>query len=93
MNVPAKDLIPPEQAIYNVLYVYCSGTLEASLFDGSTGPNPAPLNCLQIYSDDVLYAELNHDNKVPIKEIDGTWGFITAQGLLDAAALQLQKIA
>jgi hypothetical protein len=93
INVPAEDLIPPEQAIYNVLYVYFSGTAEASLFDGSTGPNPAPLNYLQIYSDDVIYAGQNHDKKVQIQQIDGAWGSITAQQLLDAAALQLQKIA
>jgi hypothetical protein len=55
-DVPAEDLIPPEQAIYNMLYVYFSGTAEASLFGGSTGSDPGPLNYLQIYSDDVIYA-------------------------------------
>jgi hypothetical protein len=35
----------------------------------------------------------NHDKKEQIQEIDGTWGSVTAQELLDAAALKLQKIA
>ncbi|MGO9262578.1 MAG: hypothetical protein ACLQU1_40800, partial [Bryobacteraceae bacterium] len=47
-GVPAKDLITPEQAEYNVLNVYFDGTAVASSFGGTQGA--APLNYLQIYS-------------------------------------------
>jgi hypothetical protein len=92
-KVPLTDLIPAEQAIYNVLYVYFSGTAAASSFGGIPGPNPAPLNYLQIYSEDIVYAGQNTNNKVRIKQIDGTWESVTAQELLNTASRQLKKIA
>jgi hypothetical protein len=53
-KVPAKDLIPREQALYNVLQGYFAGTQGSSVFGGE--PGNAPLNYLQIYAPDIQYA-------------------------------------
>ena len=69
-EVPAKDLIPPEQALYNVLQGYFAGTRGLSVFGGELGD--APLNYLQIYAPDVQYALKNCGKDVEVLENDGS---------------------
>jgi uncharacterized protein (TIGR03437 family) len=88
-NVPAADLIPPEQAEYNVLSVYFDGTAVASSFNGT--PGIAPLNYLQIYSPDIQYATANVN--APAQVVAGSVTVsITAQALLNLASAKLFTI-
>jgi len=90
-NVPANDLIPPEQAEYNVLYVYFYTTPVASFFGGSN--DSSPLNYMQIYSPDILYAEAQVNKPAQVMEIDGDFMSASAQGLLSLASQKLLQIA
>lgn len=88
-KVPATDLIPPEQAEYNVLSVYFNGTAVASSFNGT--PGIAPLNYLQVYSPDIQYAEANIN--APAQVVAGSVTVsITAQALLNLASTKLFTI-
>ncbi len=83
--------ISPEQSEYNVLYVYFYGSPVASVFGGVNGE--APLNYLQIYSDDILYAEANMNSPQSIMQIDGTFITVSAQDLMNLASRKLLSIA
>jgi len=88
-NVPAADLISPEQSEYNVLSVYFDGTAAASSFNGT--PGIAPLNYLQIYSQDIQYATANAN--APAQVVAGSVTVsITAQALLNLASAKLFTI-
>jgi uncharacterized protein (TIGR03437 family) len=88
-NVPAADLISPEQSEYNVLNVYFDGTAVASSFSGTQGA--APLNYLQIYSQDIQYATANVN--APAQMVAGSAAVsITAQALLNLASVKLLTI-
>lgn len=88
-NVPAADLIPPEQSLYNVLSVYFNGTAVAPSFNGTEGT--APMNYLQIYSPDIQYAQQNVN--APAQVVAGSVTVsITAQGLLNLASAKLLTI-
>jgi hypothetical protein len=89
-KVPANDLISPEQAAYNVLGVYFDGTPVASLFGGT--PGSAPLNYLQIYSDDIQYATKNVNAPAPVVE-NSVVVSTTAQALLNLASQKILEIA
>jgi uncharacterized protein (TIGR03437 family) len=89
-KVPAADLIPPEQAEYNVLNVYFDGTAAASSFGGTQGA--APLNYLQIYYADIQYAQANVNAPAQVVEAGGTVS-TTAQDLLNLASQKLATIA
>ena len=91
-QVPAADLIPPEQAEYNVLNVYFNGTPVASSF-GATPGSAAPLNYLQIYSPDIQYAQTNVNAPAQVVETSGTTVSTTAQDLLNLASQKLLEIA
>ncbi len=90
-DVPAKDLIPPEQAEYNVLSVYFDGTAIASAFGGT--PGAAPLNYLQIYYPDIQYAADHVNTPALVEETGGAGVVISAQDLLDVASRKLLEIA
>jgi uncharacterized protein (TIGR03437 family) len=90
-NVPAADLIPPEQAEYNVLSVYFDGTAVASSFGGT--PGTAPLNYLQVYPEDIQYAQANVSAPAEIVETNGVTVSMTAQDLLNLASQKLMQIA
>jgi uncharacterized protein (TIGR03437 family) len=90
-QVPARDLIPPEQAEYNVLNDYFNGTAVASFFGGTQGT--APLNYLQIYSPDILYALASVNVPASIVEIGGASVAMSAQDLLNLASQKLLAIA
>jgi uncharacterized repeat protein (TIGR01451 family) len=91
-QVPATDLIPPEQSEYNVLSVYFAGTAVAAQFGGTPGPTPPPLNYLQIYSPDIQYAEAHVSAPAQVVETGGTVS-VTAQQLLNQASQAFAQIA
>ena len=68
-NVPAADLLSPEQGLYNLLNIYFTGTPVASSFGGTAGT--APLNYLQVYSEDIQYASANTNTAAHITEAGG----------------------
>lgn len=90
-KVPSKDLIPPEQAEYNVLNVYFDGTAVASFFGGTHGA--APLNYLQIYSQDIQYAEGHVNAPAQVGNTGGASAVMSAQDLLNLASQYLLQIA
>ena len=90
-QVPAKDLIPPEQAEYNVLNDYFNGTPVASFFGGTQGT--APLNYLQIYSPDIQYAENHVNTQAQVVETGGATVAMSAQDLLNLASEKLLSIS
>ena len=90
-SLPAGIVLPPEEAEYNVLYVYFHGTPVASLFSGVNGT--APLNYLQIYSDDILYATAHQHSPATIVLPNGNSAVFTAQDLLNLASQSLMSIA
>ncbi len=92
-QVPAADLIPPEQSEYNVLNAYFNGTAAAALFGGTPGATPAPMNYMQIYSPDIQYAELNVNAPAQVVETSGATVSITAQQLLNQAVPALALIS
>ncbi len=89
-QVPSTDLIPPEQAEYNVLNVYFNGTSVASSFGGTQGT--APLNYLQIYSEDIQCAQQNVNAPAQVVESGGAVS-TTAQDLLNMANQKLLEVA
>ena len=90
-NVPSKDLISTEQALYNVLKNYFDGTPAAASFGGT--PGAAPMNYLQIYSGDFDYAEANVNTPAQVVQTDGTSIQVTAQNLLNLASQKLMEIS
>jgi hypothetical protein len=78
-----------EQALYNVLQVYFSGTAVGGLYCESAGA--APLNYLQVYSPDFLYAGSNGPTPVTL----GTCGSvnISAQVQLNVASVWIFLIS
>ena len=89
-KVPAADLIPPEQAAYNVLSKYFSGTPAASAFNAT--PGTAPMNYVQIYAPDILYSSTNVNTPAQVVEAGGVTFSTTAQALLNLASTNLLKI-
>jgi uncharacterized protein (TIGR03437 family) len=90
-NVPTTDLLSPEQALYNLLNIYFNGTAAASSFGGTQGA--APLNYLQIYSEDIQYAEANVNAPAKVTEADGVTVAMTAQAQFNLASQKLLAIA
>lgn len=89
-DVPKKDLISPEQAVYNVLKVFFDGTAAASFFGGTAGTTP--LNYLQIYAADFLYAETHLHAPEQVMEAGGARVSVSAQDLLNLASEKLLEI-
>jgi len=86
----AAYLISPEQAEYNVLNWFFSGTAAGPTFGSALGA--APLNYLQIYGPDITYATMNAANKVPVI-VTGSPVMLSAQDLLNMANAALVNIA
>jgi uncharacterized protein (TIGR03437 family) len=86
-NVPTTDLLSTEQGLYNLLNIYFAGTAVASSFGGTQGT--APLNYLQIYSEDIQYAEANVNAPAQVVEVSGATVAMTAQDLLNLASQKL----
>lgn len=90
-DVPRKDLISPEQALYNVLRIYFDGTPAASSFGGT--PGTTPLNYLQIYAVDFLYATAHVQAPQPVVQAGGAIVPLSAQDLLNQASRKVFEIA
>jgi lysophospholipase L1-like esterase len=90
-NVPAMDLISPEQSEYNVLRVFFDGTQAASFFGGT--PGATPLDYLQIYWADFQYAEAHSHAPEQVVETGGASVSTSAQDLLNLASRKLLEIA
>ncbi len=89
-DVPAQDLISPEQALYNVLRVFFDGTAAAGSFGGT--PGSAPVNYVQIYNQDIKYATAHGNAPAQVVKTNGSGETMTAQDLLDLASRQLLEI-
>jgi hypothetical protein len=82
----------PDQALYNVLGDFFSGTpVGGGYFGGEHGT--APLNYLQLYFQDILYATTYVDDYKDIKLSDGSTGHTTFQILLGTASTDLLGMA
>ncbi len=90
-NVPTADLLSPEQALYNLLNIYFNGTPAASFFGGTQGATS--LNYLQIYSEDIQYAEANVNAPAPVTVTGGATVSMTAQTQFNLASQKLLEIA
>ena len=90
-NVPADDLISPEQGLFNVLHIYFDGTPSAATFDGT--PGTAPLNYMQIYEEDITYAAANAGSPATIVRSDGTSFSMSFQDLLNLASAKIMAMA
>jgi hypothetical protein len=91
-QIPQEDLIPPEQALYNLLNIYFDGTPVASSFGGTTGSTP--LNYLQIFAEDIVYATNHAQAPVPVIEKGQASPVpVTAQSMLELASQLLFQIA
>jgi len=86
----AAYLISPEQAEYNVLNWFFSGTAAGPFFGSALGA--APLNYLQIYGADIVYATNHASDKVPVI-VTGSPVNLSAQDLLNLANAALVNIA
>ena len=87
------NYISPEQAIYNVLTTYFDGTPVGSNY--GTPPivsSNLPVNYLQIYYEDVIYANTNSIGSSVVDGFSNT-NNMTAQMLLIKASLQIAEIA
>jgi uncharacterized protein (TIGR03437 family) len=73
-----------------VLNVYFNGTAAAASF-GAT-PGTAPLNYLQIYAPDILYAEAHVNAPAQVVETSGASVSVSAQDLLNLAIVKLLQI-
>ncbi len=90
-QVPGKDLMPPEQAEYNVLKQFFNDTAAASSFGGTQGT--VPFNYLQIYSEDIQYATAHVNAPAQVVQANGTTVTMTAQDLLNLASQKLLEIS
>jgi hypothetical protein len=90
-EVPAKDLISPEQAMYNVLRLFFDGTPAASSFGGASGATL--YNYVQIYNQDIMYASTHVSAPARVVMSNGTSEMMTAQDLLNLASQKLFEIA
>jgi hypothetical protein len=91
-KIPQEDLISPEQALYNLLNIYFDGTAVASSFGGT--PGSTPLNYLQIYNEDIVYATNHAQAPVPVIEKGQSSPVsVTAQSMLELASQLLLQIA
>ncbi len=90
-NVPTTDFLSPEQSLYNLLNIYFDGSAAASLFGGTQGN--VPLNYLQLYSQDIQYAEANVNSPAPVTKANGVTVSMTVQAQLNLASQKLLAIA
>jgi len=89
---PTNDSISPEQALYNVMQVFFDGTTVGGAYGAKDSYGTLPLNYLQIYSVDVLYA---NSNITGTNIVDGFTNivYVTAQSELTNVSHQLFYIS
>jgi hypothetical protein len=83
-------MISPEQAFYNVLQVYFDGTRVGGSYNVT--PGNLPLNYLQVYAADVIYADTNGTGSLVVDGFNKT-NNVTAQSEFDTARMQIFEIA
>jgi hypothetical protein len=86
--------ISPEQAIYNVLTAFFDGTPLGTNYGSSQVivSSNYPLNYLQVYDADVLYANTNNTGS-PVVDGYGNTNNLTAEMLFSNASFQISEIA
>ncbi len=87
---PTNNPISPEQAFYNVLQVYFDGTAVGGAYGVMAGN--LPLNYVQIYAADILYANTNGAGS-PVVDGFGQTNIVTAQHEFNNLSLQILEIA
>jgi hypothetical protein len=89
---PTNDPISPEQAFYNVMQVFFDGTTIGGAYGAKDSDGTLPLNYLQIYSVDVLYADTNITGTNIVDGFTNTV-HVTAQSELTNVSAQIFQIA
>lgn len=89
---PSNAPISPEQAFYNVMEVFFDGTSLGATYGTKDLSGTLPLNYLQIYSEDVLYANTNITG-TNIVDGFGQTNFVTAESELTNVSYQLFHIS
>ena len=89
---PTNYSISPEQAFYNVMEVFFDGTSVGGAYGTNDSYGTLPLNYLQIYSVDVLYANTNMTG-TNIVDGFGNTVHMTAQSELTNVSAQIGTIA
>jgi len=74
-----------------VLNSYFDGTAAAAFFGAN--PGTAPLNCLQVYAQDIQYASAHATAPAQIVKTGGSTAVMAAQDLLNLASQEIQAIA
>lgn len=90
---PTNDPISPEQAFYNVLQVYFDGTPAGSNYGiPPIVSSNLPLNYVQIYAADILYANTNSTGSL-VMDGFGNASNLTAQTEFNNASFQISEVA
>jgi hypothetical protein len=89
---PTNYPMSPEQAFYNVMEVFFDGTSVGGAYGTKDSFGTLPLNYLQIYSVDVLYANAN-SAETNIVDGFGNTVHMTAQSELAGVSAQIFQIA
>jgi hypothetical protein len=90
VDPPSGAKLSPEQAAYNVLANFFSGTAVGPSYGQSMGA--APMNYLQIYGPDIQYANDTHSGAI-VNENGVKLSDVKASDLLQTASTQLLSIA
>jgi hypothetical protein len=86
-------IISPEQAFYNALQVYFDGTSVGASYGTNDSSGALPLNYVQIYSDDIIYANTNTMGTNIVDGFGNTINNMTAQIEFHNASNQIFQIA
>jgi hypothetical protein len=86
-------MISPEQAFYNALQVYFDGTSVGASYGTNDSSGAFPLNYVQIYSEDIIYANTNTTGTNIVDGFSNTISNITAQIEFNTASNQIFQIA
>ncbi len=90
-EVPRTKTISTEQSAFNVLKVAFDGTAYGHIY--GTDQGSAPLNYLQIYAADIIYAAGNAMPQSVVVDDRGDTVKYTVQDLLNQASQELSRIA
>jgi hypothetical protein len=89
---PTNDPMSPEQAFYNVMEVFFDGTGFGATYGTNDLSGTLPLNYLQIYSVDVIYANTNTAGTNIVDGFSQT-NFVIAQSELTNVSAQILQIS
>jgi hypothetical protein len=86
-------IISPEQAFYNALQVYFDGSSVGASYGTNDSSGTLPLNYVQIYSSDIIYANTNTTRTNIVDGFGNTVSNMTAQIEFNNASNQIFQIA